>query len=296
MRRSTQNLSHKHDFSMDMGYLVPVCTMDVLPGDTFIGSTGLFARVAPLVHPVMHKVDISVHHWFVPNRILWSGWEDFITGADDTLVKPTVTLDTDLTLCDHMGIYPETGFEVDALPFRAYNMIWNTRYRDQEIQTERTEDDDTLARVAWGKDYFTTARPQPQQGSAVELGFSTGSAPITGFGIQNNVAAYVPGTTDDYVDGAGNYIDANTDTMLRKSDTAWGVKFGSAAFPSPTNPPLIAADLSNATGGIDLDDLRRAFALQRVAEARMRYGERYEDYLRFYGVNPRDGRLDRPRS
>jgi len=274
---------------MDMGQLIPLCTEEVLPGDTWVAETNLLARVAPLAFPLMHNVEIAVHHWYVPNRIMWDDWEDFITGKNDALAVPTHTLDSDLDLCDHFGMYPETGFKVNELPFRAYNKIFNEFYRDQDLQTPRAEDDDTLARVCWGKDYFTTARAAPQQGDPVQLGFSSGEAPVLGIGYINNVAAGNYGS--NHIDAAGNAI---TDPSFVTATSRIVFEAETAAVASASNPPLIRADLSQAEGGIDLDDLRQALALQRFAEARARFGSRYVDYLRFLGVNPKDGRLDRP--
>lgn len=285
--RNQFDLSHEHKLSLDMGYLVPVMTEEVLPGDTFIGNTRLLARVAPLAKPVMHNVEMRTHHWYVPNRILWSGWEDYITGVDDVTAKPTITAAnaTEAALYDHMGTYPSTSIAYDALPVRAYNKIYNEYYRDQDLQTARTEDQLGLARICWGKDYFTTCRPSPQQGDAVELGFATGDAPITGLGKINQ--------TYSSTNGAAYETDATGTRNYAKYGTG-GSNWMMEEDPSNTGFPNVRADLTNATGGIDLDDLRRSLALQRFAEARARFGSRYADYLRFIGVNPSDGRLDRP--
>lgn len=290
--RNQFDLSHEHKLSVDMGYLVPVMTEEVLPGDTFIGNTALLARVAPLAHPVMHNVEIRTHHWYVPNRILWSGWEDYITGVDDVTAKPTITAAnaTEAALYDHMGAYPSTSIAYDALPVRAYNKIYNEFYRDQDLQVARGEDDLGLARICWGKDYFTTCRPSPQQGDAVELGFSAGQAPVTGFGVgttgANGAYTETGGGTGTY----SNYISADVDDD-NITTTPLRAKF---EMNGDSVEPALYADLTNASGGIDLDDLRRSLALQRFAEARSRFGSRYADYLRFIGVNPSDGRLDRP--
>lgn len=295
MQRNFFDLSHEHKLSTDMGYLVPVMTEEVLPGDTFIASTSLLARVAPLVNPVMHNVEIRVHHWYVPNRLLMDGWEELITGKDDVAEVPRLTIDTvqNSELADHFGMYPEIGNEVSCLPFRAYNMIWNEFYRDQDLMQPRSADDMTLARICWEKDYFTVARPAPQQGSAIELGFSSGEVPVSGIGIRSADGFPVTtgtfkmsdGTTHtaDNVDGDRmSWFDSNVSGPTLRQD------------PNLTTHPRVYADLSQATGGIDLNDLRQALALQRFAEARMRFGSRYVDYLRFLGVNPSDGRLDRP--
>lgn len=288
-RRSEFDLSHEHKLSLDMGYLVPICCQEVLPGDTFLGYTSLLARIAPLVAPTMHNVSIRVHHWYVPNRLVMSDWEDFITGADDTVTMPTVSPAdaTEAALLDHMGAYPDTTLTYNALPVRAYNMIWNNYYRDQDLGTPRTTDQLGLARIAWEKDYFTTCRSAPQQGDAVDVGFSAGEAPVRGIGVRS------PGA-------AGAHTDVRT---------TWPVSGGAMTLTGWKNSPddfvieqdgskpgfaKIVADLTAMTGGININDLRQSLALQRFAEARMRYGERYVDYLKFLGVNPSDGRLDRP--
>ena len=126
MARYQHTLSHEHKLTCDMGQLIPLATMEVLPGDTFIHNTNLLARVAPLVNPVMHTVQLRVHHWFVPNRILWDGWEDWRVGKSDE-DKPQIQIpdgnDDEYKLLDHMGLPPAEGASIDALPVRAYNRI-----------------------------------------------------------------------------------------------------------------------------------------------------------------------------
>ena len=170
MARAMFNLSHEHKTSCDMGQLIPVSCCEVLPGDTFIGSTSVLARIAPLVHPLMHRVEARVHHFYVPNRIIWDGWEKFITGEEETAV-PQFT-PTDDALAGHFGIGPEyvaRAGAVNDLPFRAYNMIWNHFYRDQDLQSERLELEDSVARICWEKDYLTVCRPEPQQGAPTPI-------------------------------------------------------------------------------------------------------------------------------
>lgn len=263
--RSQFNLSHEHKLNCDMGQLVPVLCNEVLPGDTYIHSASALARVAPLAKPLMHRVELRMHTFYVPNRILWDGWEDFITGEDPAAVKPTVTqTDTVGNALDHMGVPPIDGLEVDEMPLKAYNMIWNQYYRDQDLQTERADNDRTLARCAWQKDYFTVARPSPQQGDPEPI-------PITGTGRIIHTAGVLP---------------EDTDLALRQSGDLYY-----AHDPVQGNDAMI---VNLDTSSIQIDDLRRSIALQRFAEARMRFGSRYVDYLRYIGVNPSDGRLDRP--
>lgn len=300
MKRSQHDLSFTHNLSLDMGVLVPVACIDVLPGDTFRSKVDALVRVAPLAKPVMHPVDIRIHNWFVPNRILWDDWEDFIVGNEGGATYPTITPSTaaETVIYDHMGVEPVTGVAWDALPVRAYNMIWNEFYRDQDLGTERvvdlTDGADTttetdLARIAWGKDYFTSARSVPQQGSAVDVSFSAGQADVLGIGLRS-----LAGPSGSYT-GVLNSDDSTTTMQGWRSDASpAGAEATVIVEEGTTGFPAIFADLSTATGGININDLRNAIALQRIAEARAHFGSRYQDYLRWYGVNPRDGRLGRP--
>ncbi|AXL14866.1 major capsid protein [Microviridae sp.] len=250
-----------------MGLLIPVLTEEVLPGDTFMHSASALTRVAPLQHPLMHRVEMRIHTFYVPNRILWSGWEDYITGKNDVDPKPTYTTDGSEEVTDYMGIPPKAGLEVDLAPIQAYNLIWNEFYRDQDLQTERSLDDVTLARCAWQKDYLTVARPSPQQGDP------------------NNIP----------ISGEGRIVNQNG-TLTSNTDLNLGVNANDLyyAWDGVDNTETDAMGVLLDQGYLSIDDLRRSMALQRFAEARMRFGSRYVDYLRYIGVNPSDGRLDRP--
>lgn len=284
MKRSKHSLSHYQLLSMDMGELVPIGVMEVLPGDTIQHATNAMVRASPLLAPVMHPVHISIRHFFVPNRLMWDGWEDFITGgADgmDTSVPPTIQLSAATTpvgnLPDYLGIPTLTSVKaVSALPFRAYQMIWNEYYRDQDLQSEasvvKTGGNDTttsilLRNVNWEKDYFTTARPWEQKGPAINVPTSTTGAAF-------NVRAT---------------SDPNTDRVLNAIPTQ-AVQYSGAAVPA--NSPL---RMGSVTGQqVNIQMLREAFALQRFEEARARYGSRYTEYLRYLGVQSSDARLQRP--
>lgn len=278
--RSTFNLSYEHKTSVDMGLLVPVQCDEVLPGDTFNQRSTALVRVAPLQHPLMHRVELRMHTFYVPNRVLHKEivkqgdlgaageWEDFITGADDTVEIPRYLTSGADPVLDYMGIPPVTGVEICGYPLAMYNMVWNHFYRDQHLQVEASLYDTGLRRCAWQKDYFTIARPSPQQGDAEPIPVNLEQARV-------------------YTDGA-DPAGAVTDIIHYSSNGAgdehyWKPNgFGSGFFVEPDS------------GNISVDDLRRSIALQRFAEARMRFGERYVDYLRYLGVNPSDGRLDRP--
>lgn len=302
MKRNKHNLSHYKLLSCDQGHLVPIMAKEVLPGDTWQHSTSAFIRVSPLATPVMHPVRARIHHFFVPYRLLWDSWEDFITGGSDGLnasVYPTITTTAGTgfavgSLGDYLGVTPLVPDEpVSALPFRAYGLIYNEFYRDQDLNSAVTvstaDGADTTTNVAlkaacWERDRFTLSRATPQKGAAVTLPIGT-SAPVLGIGPSTqsfpdpNVTVYESdGTSSSYA----NARNANTTVYLEGTAAS-----GGSAYPN------IRADLSAATAAT-ISELRTAFALQQYAENRSLYGSRYTDYLAFLGVKSSDARLQRP--
>jgi len=312
MKRNKFNLSYTKLFTCDMGELIPIGLTEVLPGDTIQQSTSMLLRCAPILAPVMHPVRVAIHHWFVPNRLIWEDFQDFITGGPDGLdasIFPTITIGGGSgaaigSLADYLGV--PTGvnnIEVSALPFRAYAKIWNEFYRDQDLQSELVIDEtsgpDTTTNTAlqnadWEKDYFTSARPWEQKGASITIPLGT-TAPVLGIATAGTAIAADQnyfGTTS-----ASDYTAAGAQPLMKVSEgTAskiLGVRHQSAAASSGTNRPQVFADLSNASA-ITINALREAMALQRYAEARARYGSRYTEYLRYLGVRSSDARLQRP--
>lgn len=309
MKRHPFDLSYKKLFSCDMGELVPCGLTEVLPGDTFKHNTNMFIRLAALATPVMHKVTVHIKHWFVPSRLVWDDWEDFITrGPLGTSAPtfPTITLTyTDPTtgtnivgqLPDYLGVPPGiNNLVVNALPFRCYSLIFNENYRDQDlvdalaISTASGADATTnvaIANVAWQKDYFTSARPWAQKGTTVSLPL-TGSAPVTGLGFTGDPGALATinnvreqGSTVSYAPGMSA---SNFNNFALKASGATGA----------TAYPVLQADLSNVTAAT-VTQLRIAMAVQRFQENRARYGSRFTEYLRSsFGVVSSDARLQRP--
>lgn len=276
---------------MDMGQLVPVGWTEVLPHDTFDHSTSALIRMSPMLAPVMHPIQVRIHHFFVPMRLVWPDFPDFITGENPAAVPPVAGMDgSDRTLIDGYFGVPDTvtGGSLNATLRRAYNLIWNEYYRDQDLQSEVGPDDGSLKRVCWERDYFTTARTSPQKGAAVTIPL-TGTAPVLGIG--KDTATFVSGPlTLRESDGSSRQYATSSDFESTGADRVFRVE------EDPNNPgfPYIRADLSAATA-VSIDDLREAFALQRFQEARARYGSRYTEYLRYLGVrNPSDARLQRP--
>ena len=144
MRKSKFNLTHLHSTTLDMGYLVPICLLDCLPNDSFRISLSSFIRAQPMLSPLMHEVFLYTQYWFVPYRLLWDNWEAFITGGNDGLETPPFPIvkapDGGFqtgSLADYFGFpVSQAGIEVSAMPFRAMAEIYNTRYRDEDLQTE----------------------------------------------------------------------------------------------------------------------------------------------------------------
>ena len=222
-KRNSFDLSHEVKLSCNMGNLVPILCEPVLPDDTFKVDSEVMMRWAPMIAPLMHNVDVYVHYFFVPNRLVWDKWRDFITGGEDGKDAPSyprvkVNSFNLLSggLADYLG-FPSVenmldarqGAYFDALPFRAYNLIWNEFYRDQNLQPEidimkdvsgihnvrayeseygggtatynegqATERFFALNNRAWEKDYFTSALPWTQRGETVRLPL-TGEIDIT---------------------------------------------------------------------------------------------------------------------
>lgn len=301
MKRAKHSLSHYKLCSMDLGVLTPLAAYEVLPGDTIQQSTSALVRVAPLLAPVMHPVWIRLHHWFVPYRLLWDEWEPFITGGpdgNDESEMPVIQFDGVLesgTLADYLGIppgdYTSNPIDVCAFKFRAYNLIFNEFYRDEDLVSEvdlstdsglDTTTNTTLLRAAWQKDYFTSARPWEQKGDGVTIPIGSGTAPLSTTG--DGIPTFNP--------TSGTY-ESNlqfTSTQAVNFDQSGG---GYAGDDAEWADPKLEVDLSALTG-IDVNDLRLGLAVQRYREARARYGSRYVEYLRYLGVTPSDARLQRP--
>lgn len=343
------DLSHDKMLTARMGLLYPVLCQEMVPGDRFRVQSDMMCRTVPLVSPAFGSLKAYVHYFFVPNRLLWDQWEDFITGGEtgqDRPVPPYVQYNDLIydahtrtgenynvgsrSLWDYFGL-PLADWDatsggnaapVSLLPFKAYALIFNEYYRDQNVDGEVDIDTAMSGRQflnsstntfdflwhyniyarRWLKDYFTSALPTPQRGPDVML-------PIQG---QANVqldpewqataagSRAVPTFRDLDYQAHGEELTQPGILYGSASDGQTRYSFG-ADKPDGLAHHLVydpngslSADLASATA-VTINDLRRAIALQKFYEISARAGSRYKEMIMgHFHVTPSDARLDRP--
>lgn len=322
-KRNPFNLSYENKMSIDMGKLYPFMCLDVLPHDTIKVGQEYIMRAQPLIAPLMHRVDVYQHYFFVPLRLIWDDFEKFITGGEDgnqTATHPYITPnqiygrpDSPVgTLFDYLGYpvqnisegSPDTTTKMSSLRIRAYNFIWNEFYRDQNCQqkvanetgsihdTSSTQNFNILSR-AWKKDYFTSALPFQQRGPQVNIPYTGGEVVLSS--VSNDDKALMKrwnaqtGRWEQYATGyqplvSGGTNGSNAGLKVQDSSTSY-----TDAVYDP-NGSLRVSDLQ-----FPINELRRANALQRWFERNARAGSRYvEQILSHFGIHPSDYRLQRP--
>lgn len=306
------DLSHDVKLTLDMGNLVPICLLECIPGDTHTISCESLLRFAPLTSPVMHRYDVTMHYFFVPNRILWPNWESYITNTPleqtgELPVPPFITMLSDNTnheigsLADYLGIpynldtsISDSQLNVSALPFAAYQCIYNEYYRDQNLidpvqyklgdgnqdSTGNTPNLLALRKRAWEHDYFTACLPFAQKGAPVDI--PLGDVKLKdweGYGVDY---PYFKDWTNDNVATGAVYGESGLQNypQVVVGNTESGVY-------DPNGSLVIQPTTIN--------DLRRAFKLQEWLEKAARGGSRYIEWLKvMFGVNSSDKRLQRP--
>jgi len=302
VNRNKFDLSHEKKLSMKMGNLYPVLHFDTIPGDSFKVNSEVMLRVAPMLAPVMHRMNVYIHYFFVPNRLVWDEWEDFITGGEDGEQEPAFpqvqfNASNEETyqigsLADYFGIEPPRdgatveGLNVSALPFRAYTLIYNEYYRDQNLSdpvafdkgsglVSGTGKDNILAMQerAWEKDYFTSALPWTQRGGEAAL-------PVFGDPV------YMP---------TSRAIESSTDLPPDTIQELTALQLSGQITGTGGTPDLRIENLDSITGNVLINDLRKAARVQEWLEKSARGGSRYTEQIKsFFGVTSSDARLQRP--
>lgn len=325
--RSKFNRSHGLKTTFDSGYLVPIFVDEVLPGDTFTMDCTLFSRVSTLISPIMDNLYLDTFWFFVPERLLFEHFENMCGQQDNPTdntdyLFPTVKSPTGGfavgSIADYFGL--PTGvanLEVRAEPFRAYNLIYNEWFRDENLQNSvpftKADSDNysnyTLLRRGKRHDYFTSALPWPQKGPGVELPFG-GSATIVPnpadkdlyfLSSTSNKLGSISGYYGDASSSGGSSPNSGSSGSLDLSGNSnnfiyMGGFIGPASLSAKHNVLTTGStvDLTSATS-ITINQFREAFQIQRWYERAARGGTRYTEIIRsFFGVVSPDARLQRP--
>ena len=311
------DLSHEVKMSGEMGNLYPCFIHDVIPGDSYRVDTQQLVRFSPMLAPMMHNVDFKLDYFFVPYRLVWDEWKDFITGGEDGNDLPSFPrVQVDQTLCttylqkgslaDYMGVPPQITSDnkagawanpsgsqyLDMLKFRAYQLIYHEYFRDQNVGTEYSQyktsgiqtgnlDDQLVLRKSnWKKDYFTSALPFLQRGAEVTLPLGS-TAPLL-YGDYANPLSQTGLTTDNTVvrkpySTDPNYLVSNLGISSLTTDSDARIQSGSTKVNFDVSSTH-AVDLSTATGAT-INELRKASALQQWLELMARAGSRYREQI-----------------
>lgn len=305
--RAAFNRETSYKTTLDSGYLVPFFVDEALPGDTFRFTSTIFGRLGTPLVPFMDNLHADTFFFFVPYRLVWDNWvkmngerdnpNDSISFTTPQQVSPAAGYAV-MSLQDYFGLPTVgvldaggSGVSHSALPLRAYNLIWNEWFRDENLQNSVVVDKDdgpdnpadyVLLRRGKRKDYFTSCLPWPQKGAAVLLPLGATAPVIYG----DNFAA--GGTAAD-----GKYVALGRQSGV--ATIAYGDTLGVSTAAVPDNARLnVYADLSAATSAT-INQLRQSFQIQKLLERDARGGTRYSEMLQaHFGVTPQDYRLQRP--
>lgn len=336
------DLSYENLLSAGMGKLYPILCKEMLPGDRFRVKSDVLIRAMPMTSPVYGNLKAYIHYFFVPNRLVWSNWEEFITGGangEDTHVPPYTYLEDllsdslardvesgadgetkpysglECSLSDYIGLpsfynndgsLPSDKTPISLLPFRAYSLIWNEYYRDQNVDDEIDIKKDVdgyvtsssdkfsfdyhlMRRRRWLKDYFTSALPTPQRGPDVSLPIIDSGSAIVADGNLYLKGTGTVGTNDILVPDRGSVAESEFTIASAPQDAPGAPSIGGTQYSKGLK--LQQGSLISAT----INDLRQAIALQRFYEISARAGSRYiETILGHFHVKSSDARLQRP--
>ena len=317
---NTFDASHDRKFSAKMGELIPILCEEALPGDNFKCTSNHLIRMAPMLAPMMHKVDVYMHFWKVPIRILWNGYDDFYNSDGENYPDyPFFYLESlkvrPSSISDYLGfpLVPATvppplaqQEKCNALFHFAYYKIWYEFYRDQNLQTSLPDMADVITdgdnssqlealllhtypfKRAWEKDYFTSALPYPQKGNAVTLPLGT-TADLRFLGHPDNSSPSILYAADGSVVASG---DLRPETGSPDPNRNLADNTDNLLKVDVTRHTTV--DLTSALAAT-INDLRLAEKIQEFLELRARGGTRYSEYLKsVWNVRTSDARLQRP--
>jgi len=306
IQRSQFNRSCGFKTTFDAGYLVPVFVEEIVPGDTFNVQMATFARLATPIFPFMDNMFLDSFFFFVPNRLLWTNWQKFMgeqTDPGDSTDYLTPQMVSPVggylvgSLSDYFGIPTQVaGLSHCSFWHRAYNLIWNEWFRDQNLQDSVVVDQDdgpdadtdyVLLRRGRRHDYFTSCLPWPQKGDAVTIPLgTTATVVLNQDGAPYDVPLIKKASDGALVGGSGSLVTSGT------SQFQYGFGTGGNAVFDPQGS--LEVDLSGASAAT-INSLRQAFQLQKLYERDARGGTRYTEIIRsHFGVVSPDARLQRP--
>lgn len=325
IQRSVFDRSHDYKTTMDAGYLIPFFVDEVLPGDTFKLRVNAFVRLNTLIAPFMDNVFMDTFFFFVPTRLVWDNWQRFCgeqknPGDSTDFLIPSLSGTNTFTngsIFDYMGL--PTGVSIDpantpinALPFRAYNLIYNEWFRDENlidsipVSTGDGPDapsDYNLRKRAKRHDYFTSCLPWPQKGPSVDISL-TGEAPVYGNGLGLGFMSHsfhTFGLISNSVDGSKEgrpqlhpyAIGKPVGEIVAPTGFADGEYRVTGVTTDPSSSGLVAG--LSSVSAVSINDLRQAFQIQKFYEKWARGGSRYTETLRvMFNVISPDARLQRP--
>lgn len=323
--RSRFNLSKRLFTSMNVGELIPVYVQEVLPGDTFkIHETNVTRTSSPYLRPVMDNIFMDVHYFYVPNRLCYDKWVNVMGENTETAWANTQSYSVPTankgvvssgTIADYMGLPVGTvPSGINILPFRAYALIYNEWFRDQNNidpvyvnigernSSEVFNNNDFSPNNYFGKpakvgklhDYFTSALPAPQKSeNPVELYLNFNNMPVVSRENTNNSDVF-DGSALIFKDASGNTINAGV-LGLDAGQLYVDEESELGNVTSSLSPSNLMAVADNFSSGISVNDFRYAMAIQRMLERAARYGSRYYEFLQgAFGVTSPDSRLQRP--